>query len=203
MDSQAKQAAFEELRKVIGTMNADAEGWVELAHLGAAMNAAGMDFRKYGIAKLSAFLNELADRLDLKEIPMGEGKSPLLCLRLKEREPQAVTPVLRASQVAEPVNVKPFTTTEKEDVLTVIKKVISEAHPDDGGWVNMMDIGQGLTALGVDFKQYGFAKFRLFLNAFDDALVIRDVLRDDGFCPVALPAYKGKNAHRPVTADCL
>ena len=85
LSGAVKETLFAEIRKALSTAPADAAGWVELAQFGPRLTAEGVDYKQYGFQKLRPFLNAFEGRLDLREEIPGEGKTPVVYLRLKEK----------------------------------------------------------------------------------------------------------------------
>lgn len=81
-------------------------------------------------------------------------------------------------------------TQERIDLSAKILQVIQNLQSDSDPWVDFARIGAPLTAVGVQYKQYGFPKLRLFLNEFQDALVFKDVQSADGKPPVCYVRLK-------------
>lgn len=73
---------------------------------------------------------------------------------------------------------------ERVDLSKKILQVIQSLQSDSDPWVDFARIGAPLTAIGVQYKQYGFPKLRPFLNEFQDILVFKDVVPDVGKPPV-------------------
>lgn len=73
---------------------------------------------------------------------------------------------------------------ERTDLSKKILQVIQLLQADSEAWVNFANISVPLTAAGVNYKQYGFLKLRLFLNEFQDVLEFKDEYPVEGRPPV-------------------
>lgn len=73
---------------------------------------------------------------------------------------------------------------ERVDLSKKILQVIQSLQTDSDSWVDFARIGAPLTAIGVQYKQYGFPKLRPFLNEFQDILTFKDIVPAEGKPPV-------------------
>lgn len=73
---------------------------------------------------------------------------------------------------------------ERDDLSKKIRQVIQSLQRDSDPWVNFARIGAPLTAIGVQYKQYGFPKLRPFLDEFQDILEFKKVVPDEKKPPV-------------------
>lgn len=69
---------------------------------------------------------------------------------------------------------------ERAELSKKILQVIESSQGNQEAWVNLARIGDNLSILGVQYKQYGFEKLRSFLEEFKDLLDFRDVVPAKG-----------------------
>lgn len=90
---------------------------------------------------------------------------------------------------------------ERVDLSKKILQVIQSLQSDSDPWVDFARIGAPLTAIGVQYKQYGFPKLRPFLNEFQDILVFKDVVPAVGKPPVCYVRLKSVVAQDVIAAE--
>ena len=218
MNSEEKARAFEGIVKVLDLLVPAPEDWVDLAKVGAALTAVGVDYKSLGFLKLRQFLNEFDDRLEFRE-DVVEGKTPVMYLRRRgmvnsaEGAPdaQALTSASDTTEVPEnvvketkevaavpgghsaPLNaaVPDLSETDKAAALRALRKALGATRSDAEGWVDLAQVGGALTLTGFDYKAMGFMKLRLFLNALSDSLDFKEENPGMGKSPVVYLRFKG------------
>ena len=88
----------------------------------------------------------------------------------------------------------------KVKLAEIIVETLGGIPADVDGWKQMATLGSRLRMMGVDFRQYGYAKLRPFIESFDNILELRQVesAHDDKIkvCYVRLRLPSGLNYGR-------
>ena len=63
----------------------------------------------------------------------------------------------------------------KVKLAEIIVETLGGIPADTDGWRQMATLGSRLRMMGVDFRQYGYAKLRPFIESFDNILELRQV----------------------------
>lgn len=87
---------------------------------------------------------------------------------------------------------------EKNQLTSQILRIIQNLQSEDSPWVEFAKVGAALAAEGIQYKQYGFAKLRQFMNEFLDALEIKDEYTE-GKTPVCFVRPKEVCSEEPKT----
>lgn len=69
-----------------------------------------------------------------------------------------------------PMNNKTMKEDEKMDIKNKVFNVINELSKGNEEWLDLADVGNAIKTAGIDFKELGFEKLRLFLEQYSDVL---------------------------------
>ncbi len=82
-----------------------------------------------------------------------------------------------------PINKNSMKEDEKMEIKNKVLNVINELSNENYEWLDLADVGNRFRLEGIDYKDYGFDRFRLFLEQFGDALEFMST-HDEGKTPV-------------------
>lgn len=144
----------------------DADGWTNLANMGAPLKHAGVDYKSSGLS-LVAYL-EAFPELELETRTIDGRFGGHFVRRRGAGGFSAAGTATAATTTSTSTTAAPSavnTPTTAESTFEVVKRLITQLA-DDEGWANLADMGAPLKTAGVDYKKEA-ASLYAFLSGFD------------------------------------